>query len=228
MTALVSKLTWEGIIIYSHTTTPKVTPSSHAGSQHTTHSITIWVLVSKCLWAGLCCNREETTETLPRSCLIHYGLWKTDQELTMCALLHQNSHENSLQAISRAGAELGSANPALVFRMAVGQDASHSGGLSQRTQDPALWSPWTQELYLATPCASAAPVWRDYLWVTHLEHGWDNCQEAPAETKLKCSSIQQCFTNDYKGSKCMFQYRAFTWKSLFKRTYSYFCQIHVY
>lgn len=175
-----NQLTWEGIIIYNHTTTPKVTPSSHAGLQHTTYSITIWALISKCLWAGLCCNREETAETFPRSCLIHYGLWKTEQGSTMCALLQQNSHGNSLHSYNQSWTWVRLSKPTF--------------GVQDRQWDRLL------HIVLASPS----------------RHKTQDC------SLHELKNFILLLTTDYKGSKWMFQYRAFTWKPVFKRIYPFF------
>lgn len=126
-------------------------------------------------------------------------------------------------AITRAGAELGSANPPLVFGMAVGQGISRSVGFSWTPRIVVSMSSRPLSCYSTSQgshCVMGLPVSNP--------HGtWLDCQEAPAETKLKCLSIHQCFTTDNKSSKCILQYRAFTWKLVFKRMYPYFCRIHV-
>lgn len=59
------------------------------------------------------------------------------------------------------------------IRMAAGHIISCSTGLSQQTQDLALWSVYTQVLCLAVLCACAPSVWWDQQCANRPESAWD-------------------------------------------------------
>lgn len=186
--------------------------------QHTTYSITIWFLVSKCLWAAPHCNSEETNETLSRSCLIQYRLWKIDQGFNTCMLSYNKTAMGIVStAISRDGVELGPPSPSKTHFFLWGSSWQQDGLFHRvldfpssrcKTQHCGLY---TLEYFVVLFCVPVQPLWLMELTVCKPCGIWLGpvSREATAETRLKCLSIQPCFINYYKDYKCMFQYMFF-------------------